>query len=139
MSSDSQVTGATQAPQQWQRVFPMSKKPPWYKPSTDLNLSLVGRQVLEEYSHIPPAEIESHICHVVSGFSRPSQPLISFSSLPLPSSIIEDFHSWLMPVLSVIWRGKSFHGPVLADSRSSHLSCLATHSILRSFPISAVP
>lgn len=42
-----------------------SKNLPWFQSKIGSSLTLAGRQLLEEYSHIDPSEIESHIYKIV--------------------------------------------------------------------------
>lgn len=42
-----------------------SKDLPWFQSKIGSSLTPASRQVLEEYSHIDPAEVESHIYKIV--------------------------------------------------------------------------
>lgn len=68
MSSDSQITISTNVTQPPGADIFRSKNWPWYKSPTELHLNAVVRQIFEGYNHIPSAEIESHILHIVRCF-----------------------------------------------------------------------
>jgi hypothetical protein len=48
-----------------------SKKNRWYYKTLDNHISSAARRLLEEYSHIPADEVDSHICTTVSFLISP--------------------------------------------------------------------
>jgi hypothetical protein len=56
---------STQAAVELAAKISRSKKLPWFQSKIGSSLTSAGRQLLEEYSHIDPAEVESHIYKIV--------------------------------------------------------------------------
>lgn len=64
-----------------------SKNVPWFQAKIGSSLTLAGRQLLEEYSHIDPSEVETHLYKIVSlhflchdfQIVSQSQPILSIS------------------------------------------------------------
>jgi hypothetical protein len=47
------------------RLQRFSKENRWYYKTIDDNLQPASRKLLEEYSHIPPSEVDSHVYKMV--------------------------------------------------------------------------
>jgi hypothetical protein len=56
---------AGESPLKLAATLSRSKQFPWYQESFGSRLTPVCRQLLEEYSQVPPAEVESHVYEMV--------------------------------------------------------------------------
>jgi hypothetical protein len=60
------------------KIGSRDKDVPWYTDSIGTRLGPATRKLLEEYSHIPAEQVESHIFAVVGSPTFNSQPNLSF-------------------------------------------------------------
>jgi hypothetical protein len=56
------------APTSPQKLERYSKENPWYYKELDGHLAADSRKLLEEYSHIQPKDVDTHIYKMVSPF-----------------------------------------------------------------------
>jgi hypothetical protein len=68
----------TYIPDAQRKIDSREKDVPWYTDSIGTRLGPAARKLLEEYSHIPPEQVESHIFAVVGSQHFNSQPYLSF-------------------------------------------------------------
>jgi hypothetical protein len=59
----------TNIPNAKEKINLREKDVPWYSESIDSKITPQARQLLEEYSHIPPAEVEDHVLSIVSALA----------------------------------------------------------------------
>jgi hypothetical protein len=87
-----------------------SKELPWYYKDIDGHLAPISRELLEEYSHIPDEDVNSHVYKIVP----PSLFAFPFPFLALPLSPTTSANP-----TSETPSGPTFPTPALVDSNSS--------------------
>jgi hypothetical protein len=110
----------TDIPNALEKIEKRTKDVPWYNHEIGSKLGDSARDLLENYSHIPPAEVESHVYAVVS-INVPS-----FESHYRLDCILKN-----ADVPSAMKPGRSGRIPVLANSASSTSGLLSTQIMLR--------
>ena len=121
-----QNSGQASSPEE--RLSRFSKENRWYYKSLDNHVPLASRKLLEEYSHIPPSKVDSHIYKMVLSLFH-FFPL-SFNSISLPNQLTSPS--------SATSSGLTPLSLVSEDLNSSHLICPPTLSTL-TFYFSFVP